>query len=575
MVQWQYGSNMAQQFDDFLIRLKSRMAKSGGDLPIFSASGQRLRLVSANPNSSAMTLAMEAMKDANLSTKLLRLANSPYYNRRGIGIGTISQAVMLLGFDTVMNLSLTLRMVESFQQENPEIDMNGMLVTALLSAGFVRDLALECGHNNPEESYVCALMHNLGQIVVANFMPEDYGEIQRLKDSEGMNWLEAQSQVMGGNLTEVGKRIARAWEFPGAVVQTMERFDPGTDPRVKNESDLNHALASLSGQVFGSVYSVNNDDRYKVDDIMDSLVKVTGLKEKKLQEQLSDTFRGTCDIAEQYGLKKEIFTPSIETSDDETRDAFVRKFSYYTSTMKQEPPQETATEEVPVDEKQPQASVNKEATAAVERTPPKAVEASGPETSQKRSAEKSPQVSLETAVAAPVADTATSSLELQLNYMREITEMITKKFGANKVFVRVLAAITEAIGFDRAVLCLVSADHKQLVGRIAVGKDGERLKESFNVALKGSTNIFSSTVLKGNEVIVADVNDASWNNQIPKNFLNSAETNGFVIAALMAGEKPVGLFYADNSSSQREVTPDTYSGFMQFVNQARIALSVI
>lgn len=571
---------MAQQFDDFLIRLKSRMDKSGGDLPIFSASGQRLRLVSANPNSSAMTLAMEAMKDANLSTKLLRLANSPYYNRRGIGIGTISQAVMLLGFDSVMNLSLTLRMVESFQQENPDIDMNSMLVTALLSAGFVRDLALECGHNNPEESYVCALMHNLGQIVVANFMPEDYKEIQRLKDSEGMNWLEAQNQAMGGNLTEVGKRIARSWEFPGAVIQTMERFDPGTDPRVKNESDLNHALASLSGQVFGAVYSVNNDDRYKVDDIMDTLVKVTGLKEKKLQEQLSDTFKGTCDIAEQYGLKKEIFTPCIETSDDETRDAFVRKFSYYTSTMKQAAEgevsaEETAAEKVPVDEKQTQASANKKVKAPAEGTPVKAGEASRPETSQKKSREKSSPGSLETAVTAHIADTATGNLELQLNYMREITEMITKKFGANKVFVRVLTAITEAIGFDRAVLCLVSADHKQLVGRIAVGKDGERLKENFNVALKGSANIFSSTVLNGNEVIVADVNDASWNNQIPKNFLNAAKTNGFVIAALMAGEKPVGLFYADNASSKREVTSDIYSGFMQFVNQARIALSVI
>lgn len=58
-----------------------------GDLPVFSASVNRIRKISADPESDAMDLAKEVMKDLGFSVKLLRLANSSHYNR---GLGKIS-----------------------------------------------------------------------------------------------------------------------------------------------------------------------------------------------------------------------------------------------------------------------------------------------------------------------------------------------------------------------------------------------------------------------------------------------------------------------------------------------------
>ena len=91
--------------DQTLEKIRSRM-KMLGDLPIFSASINRVRRISADPDSDAMQLAREIMKDANLSTKVLRLANSPYYNHSRTRIGVISRAVVVLGFHTLKNISL-------------------------------------------------------------------------------------------------------------------------------------------------------------------------------------------------------------------------------------------------------------------------------------------------------------------------------------------------------------------------------------------------------------------------------------------------------------------------------------
>ena len=157
-----------------------------GDLPIFSATINKIRRMSSDPDSDAMSVAKEVLKDANLSTKLLCLSNSAYYNR-GVGkISVISRAVIVLGFDTVKNLGLTLKLIESFQNANPNVGMDKLLVKAYLAAGFVRDIAEKCGVKDIEESYVCALLHNLGEITVAYVLPDEFLHILELDRNEGL-----------------------------------------------------------------------------------------------------------------------------------------------------------------------------------------------------------------------------------------------------------------------------------------------------------------------------------------------------------------------------------------------------
>jgi len=96
-------------------------AEKKGDLPIFNTSLNKVRSISSDPDSHAMELAQTIMKDANLSVKLLRIANSPFYNR-GMGkIASVSRAVILLGFDSIKNLCMTLKLIESFTDDQPKV----------------------------------------------------------------------------------------------------------------------------------------------------------------------------------------------------------------------------------------------------------------------------------------------------------------------------------------------------------------------------------------------------------------------------------------------------------------------
>jgi HD-like signal output (HDOD) protein len=116
-----------------------------GDMPIFNTSMNRIQAVGSDPDADAMALSVEVMKDVNLTAKVLRLANSPMYNRGKGKIAQLSRAVVVLGFGPIKNAALTAKFIDGFQLEYPGVNMTGMLVNSFLAGTFVRNVAAKCG----------------------------------------------------------------------------------------------------------------------------------------------------------------------------------------------------------------------------------------------------------------------------------------------------------------------------------------------------------------------------------------------------------------------------------------------
>ena len=280
-----------------------------GDLPVFSASVNRIRLISTSPDSNAMDLAQEVMKDTNLSVKLLRLANSTHYNR-GLGkIGSISRAVILLGFNMVKNLGFTLKFIESFQQDYPGIDMGKILVRCYLTAGFVRNVAIKCGVKDAEESYICALLHNLGEVACAYFLPEKYIEILRLKKTQTLRAGEAEQAVLGMSFMSIGKTLATNWGFPSAVTSTLADYLPNREGPIRSSGQLNRALSSLASRVVDQLYVEHAPSEVAFQHLLGELAKAAGTDVGVIEERLSASFRMSCDLAGEYGLNRKMLQP--------------------------------------------------------------------------------------------------------------------------------------------------------------------------------------------------------------------------------------------------------------------------
>ena len=149
---------------------------------------------------------------------------------------------------------------------------------------------------------------------------------------------------------------------------------------------------------------------------------------------------------------------------------------------------------------------------------------------------------------------------------------MAKSARLSEVFVKVVDGLHRGAGFDRVLLCLVTPDRRNYVGRLAAGAQREVLKQYFSFPIDPSSDLFSKTLNDGGELLVNNTADAAWGNLLPSKFVEVIKADSFIVAALRYQEKAVGFFYADCAVSGRLIDEADRRNLLQFVTQARLAL---
>ncbi len=229
------------------------------------------------------------MKDAGLTSKVLKMANSAFY-RHQARISTIHQAVMMLGMTQVkcLALSTSVFQIEPFESKY-KIDIKAMFSHFISVALGCRMLAELVEFRDPEEAFVAGLLHDIGLVFFLHHFPDDYSAvIARCKDYPG--FVEAEREILGIDHAEVGRMLAEKWNFPPGlcnaigehhrmptsidtievahIVQLAQLISkPAIDDRAPN---IEYRLEAI-----GRLCEMMRIDRDRVDDISFSLMTET------------------------------------------------------------------------------------------------------------------------------------------------------------------------------------------------------------------------------------------------------------------------------------------------------------
>lgn len=202
-------------------RLRSMLARID-DLPTLPEFVTRLLAAVEEPSVSGREIGDIVGEDQAMTAAVLKLVNSPYYglSRR---IGSIQHAVMLLGFRTVRNLALSAVLVKSFGPSSPDARFAHAALWrhAVACAAGSRLLALRLGVAEAEEAFLSGLVHDMGVIVIDQYLHDDFRQILDLVTANRISLREAERQVLGRDHQFVGALLARRWHFPAPVVDAI------------------------------------------------------------------------------------------------------------------------------------------------------------------------------------------------------------------------------------------------------------------------------------------------------------------------------------------------------------------
>ncbi len=191
------------------------------ELPTFPTTALEVMRLASDSETSAAELSRIVSKDPSLASRILRVANSPYYGfaKR---ISTIEWAIVALGFETLRETVLSLTLIDLFRgTASNHFDPRKFWKHSIDTASAARSLAKEMKNRVPGEAYAAGLLHDIGTLVLYRFFQDDFAEIERLVEEDGLLLSQAEAVVVGTSHADIGAWLAEKWSFPLHFVEAI------------------------------------------------------------------------------------------------------------------------------------------------------------------------------------------------------------------------------------------------------------------------------------------------------------------------------------------------------------------
>lgn len=139
------------------------------ELPTIPGVVQRLIVALRDPQVDSRVIVEALSSDPVLSAKVLRVANSSFFGGQR-SMASIDAAVALIGIQALNRLIMACGVAATFEAV-PGIDMHLFWREALVAATAAHKLAPRLGAD-PEQAYLCGLMHTTGHLILCRSYPE-------------------------------------------------------------------------------------------------------------------------------------------------------------------------------------------------------------------------------------------------------------------------------------------------------------------------------------------------------------------------------------------------------------------
>ncbi|MBW1780226.1 MAG: HDOD domain-containing protein [Deltaproteobacteria bacterium] len=199
-----------------------------------------------DPESTASKIEELLRYDPGITANILKLTNSAYFGLPA-KIGSVRQAIVLLGWERLGKLVMTSCVNAILDKAVPGYDLPaGELWRHSIAVSIAAELlAKELGIAAGDEIFTAALLHDLGKLVLGNYVKEDLQAIEAAA-GEDIPFQVAERQVLGTDHAEVGSRLLESWSFPESLVKSVRwHHEPDAAEETSTINDLVHVANVL------------------------------------------------------------------------------------------------------------------------------------------------------------------------------------------------------------------------------------------------------------------------------------------------------------------------------------------
>ncbi|MBT5230077.1 MAG: HDOD domain-containing protein [Methylococcales bacterium] len=205
-----FGNNTLDQWVSFI---------SSKEMPIFTHTASLLSDMIQDNHSTTSDLSQIILKDPALTSKVLRMANSSYYNPRVKKLKTITRAIVVLGYNTIREISLSSSLLEPLLHGHHQEAVSRHVRRSIHAAVIAKELVKSYPNGRPEETFIAALLSELGHFAFWCFsknIADKLHEAQIENPKTAPQKLEA--KVLGFKLDQLTQSLCKKWNLDGGLL---------------------------------------------------------------------------------------------------------------------------------------------------------------------------------------------------------------------------------------------------------------------------------------------------------------------------------------------------------------------
>ncbi len=199
-----------------------RITEAVLSLPVLPTVTAKLLELVDNPKTSASILSNLLSKDQVLTAKVLKMANSSFYGFSQ-EIATVRQAVVVLGYNSLKELCISMSIFNAFKKDKGSeyFDISEFWKHSIAVGLAARQLAARIGAPG-SEAFTAGLIHDIGKMVLNEYLPFDFYQVQKLVFEKNIPLAQAEEEVYGVDHGQVGAWLAGRWNLPEQLVRSIQ-----------------------------------------------------------------------------------------------------------------------------------------------------------------------------------------------------------------------------------------------------------------------------------------------------------------------------------------------------------------
>jgi HD-like signal output (HDOD) protein len=287
------------------------------ELPTLNAVVREICELSENDRCRAEDLTKIILRDADLTSKVLKIANSVHYNPSFASINTVSRAIVHLGFDNLRNITLATTLIENFLQGKPKMYLIQSLARSFHAAVQAKAMVPFLDGEKKEQVFIAALLRNISELALISTGKKVVEDFIEARDRDPQAEHSLALEYLGVDTSVLSRHLIKDWTLGELLSEACENHV---------HSSAAARAVNLGNQI--STYIQRGIKSQEMEKLCQQTARLCKISQEEAKNQILMMADEASVIAKIYGV--DALIPALpDPAAIEEKEIVVRKTDYF------------------------------------------------------------------------------------------------------------------------------------------------------------------------------------------------------------------------------------------------------